>query len=183
MSLGDSKTAAKPWVASLASGVAAVTTLPWKNYDGGVGGSTVASTYNTIDAILATLPADATTGDYQDVLCNWGANDMGDPAVMANEAAWEAYYLAVIDKIHAKAPRAKVYLMRPWRRNYNSEAATLHGWIDTIVAARAFTYVGPDEAVWLKGADDGAAMTVDGVHYSTLGNTTCAAQWQSVLGY
>lgn len=183
MSLGDSKTQAKPWVASLAADLAAVTTLPWRNHDGGIGGSTAASMTLTIGSTLAGFPDDMASGDYRAILVNVGANDMGDPAVMANEAAWESYYLTVIDAARAKAKRADIYLMRPWRRGYDAQAATLKTWIDNIVAARAFTYVGPDEAVWLKGADDGAAMTTDGVHYSTAGNVECAAQWQTVLGY
>jgi hypothetical protein len=40
-----------------------------------------------------------------------------------------------------------------------------------------------DERVWLEGGDDGATMTTDGVHYSSAGQTACAAAWQTVLGY
>lgn len=178
MSLGDSKTQARPWVAALAVPLTAMTGTPWQAYNGGVGGSTVWSYLPLADGILAAFPADASPGDYKVVTLNWGANDVGS---LPAEATWEADYLAIIDKVHAKAPNAKVYLMRPWRRGYDAECATLHGWIDTIVAARAFTYVGPDEAVWMKGADDGATMTVDGVHYSAAGTTEAAAQWLAVI--
>ncbi len=154
--------------------------MPWASYNGAAGGQTVVSALTVMDATLAALPDDFVRGDYSAVLLNWGANDVGS---LPAEATWEADYLAIIDKVHAKAPNAKVYLMRPWRRGYDAEAATLHGWIDTIVAARAFTYVGPDEAVWMKGADNGAAMTTDGIHYSTAGQAECAAQWKTVLGY
>jgi len=180
MSLGDSRTSAKPWVAYLVAGIAASTTLPWHDYERGVSGASVATYLAQTDAILATFPTDATTGDYRAVTLNWGVNGTDQTA---DEATWTANYLAIIDKVHAKAPNALVYLMRPWMVGYDARAAVLHGWIDTIVAARAFTRVGPDEAVWVKGSDNGATMTLDGVHYSAAGNTEAAIQWQTVLGY
>jgi hypothetical protein len=189
MLLGDSKTVATPYasgpawwerlVQSLVLSVSNVPWVGWRDYNGGVGGQTVATGLAALDAKLATWPADD-AGSYKAVLLNWGVNT-GD--LVADETTWKADYLSIIDKVHAKAPLANVYVMRPWRRGYDARMAVEHGWIDDIVAARAFTYVGPDEAVWLKGADDGATMTSDGVHYSTAGNAECAAQWQTVLGY
>lgn len=179
MSLGDSKTTAA-WIAPLVAGFAASTTVPWAKYYWAGSGQTVASSLAAMDGILAAFPNDTTTGDYLAVTLNWGVNY--DDQV-ATQAVWEANYLSIIDKIHTKAPRAKVYIARPWMVGYDARAAVLHGWIDNIVAARAFAYVGPDEAVWLKGADNGATMTVDGVHYSTAGAAEAANQWQAVLGY
>ncbi len=133
-----------------------------------------------MDATLRTFPSVELAANCRQVLLNWGVNY--DDAT-ADEATWKANYLAIIDKVHAKAPLAAVYLMRPWKVGYDARAAVLHGWIDDIVAARAFTYVGPDEAVWLEGGDDGATNTADGIHYSAAGQTACAAQWATVLGY
>lgn len=177
MSLGDSKTAADPWVEMLAAAAARSTTLPWVSYNGGVSGQSVATALAAMDGILAGFPADASTGDYSVVTLNWGVNDG-----CSDTATWETNYLAIIDKVHAKAPNAKVYLMRPWMRGYACTAA-LHASIDTIVAARAFTYVGPDEAVWLEGGDDGATNSVDGIHYSAAGQIEATAQWATVLGF
>jgi GDSL-like Lipase/Acylhydrolase family len=179
--LGDSKTAAKPWVTTLVAALGSKTGLTINGYNGGVAGQTVASALTAMDATLAGFPADGGTTNYRHVLMNWGVNDIAGTPV---EATWEANYLSIIDKIHAKAPNAKVYLMRPWDVGNDAWAATFNTWINVIVGSRAFTYVGPDEAVWLKGSDNGASETVDGVHYSTpLGNNLAAARWQTVLGY
>lgn len=116
------------------------------------------------------------------VLLNWGANDMA--TTLPAQATWQNYYLTIIDAVHAKWPQAKVWIMYPWRQSQDANATTLHGWIDNVIAARSsFTFAGPDEAVWMKGADNGATQTVDGVHYSTTGNTTAANQWKAAFGY
>ena len=116
-------------------------------------------------------------------MLNWGANEMvwaGLPA----EATWRGYYTTILDAIHAKWPDATCYLMRPWAQGQDADAATLSGWISTVVAARSsFAAVGPDEAVWLKGVDDGATNTTDGVHYSTAGHAAAVTAWLTVLGY
>lgn len=135
---------------------------------------------STIDATLAAMPITPEPPPY--VLLNWGRND--DCCATADGGAeWRARYLAVLDKIHAKWPAAKVYLMYPWSRGLDAFAASLHGYIDMVIGSRAFAFAGPDEAVWLKGADNGATMTYDGVHYSAAGDAECAAQWLTVLGY
>ncbi len=116
------------------------------------------------------------------VLMNWGVNDIASGLPV--EATWKANYLAIIDYVHTRFPQAAIYIMRPWRRGFDSECATLHTWIDDIVAARQFTAVGPDEAVWLKGSDNGIAETdAGGVHYSAVGIPLAAAAWKAALGY
>lgn len=179
MSLGDSKTAANPWVASLTARAATATTVPWKSYNGGVGGATVATALAAMDGILAAFPADGAGGDYRVVTMNWGVNDG-----CSDTATWETNYLAIIDKVHAKAPAAQVYLMRPWKRGFGACTAALHTSIDTIVAARAtFAHVGPDEAVWLEGGDDGVTNSTDGTHYSAAGQIAADAAWVAVPIY
>lgn len=131
-----------------------------------------------IASALATVP---TSGFVRpDVLINLGANEL--LGTLPTEAAWEADYVTVIDAVVAKWSDARVYIMRPWVRGKTSECNTVAGWIATIIAARpGVAFAGPDERVWLKGADDGATMTYDGVHYSAAGHAECAAQWLSVL--
>jgi hypothetical protein len=63
------------------------------------------------------------------------------------------------------------------------QADEFAGWIDTLIVARAYVRAGPDERVWLKGQDDGATNTTDGVHYSAAGQTACAGKWRALLGY
>jgi len=175
--MGDSRTSNGIWTQSLQTALASATGNVWQVQNAGVGGATVASARAAITTTLATYP-DVTEW----VLCNWGANDWsgGLPA----EATWEADYEAILDAIHAKWPTVPVYIMRPWDRGHDADAAIVSGWITTIQAARSsFVTIGPDEAVWLKGADNGATMTVDGVHYSAAGNTEVVNQWRTVMGY
>lgn len=130
-----------------------------------------------MDSILAAVP----DGDYQFVLVNYGANDV--TAGLPAEATWVANYQSILDKAHVRFPDAQVYVMRPWRRGFGTQSDTLATWIASAIVGRAWAHLGPDERVWMEGGDDGATMTSDGTHYSTAGDTECAAQWQTVLGY
>jgi hypothetical protein len=135
------------------------------------------------------------------VLMNWGANEMSggngldDPAQLPSAATWNANYLAIIDYVHGRFPNALIYIMYPWRRGYDSQAAELHASIDTIRAARAgLVFASADEAVWLKAGDNGNTNSADGVHYSspehpsningsTTGGAACASALQPAIGY
>lgn len=114
---------------------------------------------------------------------NWGANDLS--VALPSQASWQNNYIAMIDLVHAKWPNARIWITRPWRRNKDADSATLHTWIDNVVAARsAYTFVGDDEAVWLKGSDDGATNTSDGVHYSVpAGLIAKSAASKAAMGY
>jgi hypothetical protein len=152
----------------------------WGFSDAGLSGATLASTLAALTATLAGMPI-ANEGGSLRVLINLGVNDMGG---LPPEATWEANYEALIDAIVAKWPAALVYLMRPWKVGFDAAAATLHSWIAVVQAARATTtFVGPDEAIWLKGSDNGSSETVDGIHYTPAGDALCVAQWQAVLGW
>lgn len=142
--------------------------------DVGVGASTAGYWHTNIDSVLAGQPDNHTS-----ILLNLGVNDFG----VATQAAWIADMEYVLDAVHARWPQALVYLMYPWKQSFDSTATTYHGWIDTIIAARTFSRAGPDEAVWLKGADNGATNTTDGIHYSTAGQAAAATQWQTTLGH
>jgi hypothetical protein len=140
------------------------------------------------------------------VLMNWGANEMSggngtdDPAQLPSAATWNANYLSIIDYVHGRCPNAVIYIMSPWRRGYDNQAAELRTRIiGTIVPARTFAREGPDESVWMKWIDNGNTRSADGVHYSsprdvdglahpsingsTIGGAACAAAWQPALGY
>jgi hypothetical protein len=74
--------------------------------------------------------------------------------------------------------------MRIWSRNVNPIwNDSINVWIGQSIAARSqFTFAGPDERIWLKAGDNGAAGTSDGSHYSTpFGNDLCALQWLSCI--
>jgi hypothetical protein len=176
--VGDSKTvpASNSWPISLVANINAVTSpSPVFSGDnvavGAVGADDVAS---SIAATLAAQPNNHT------IICyNIGVNDFG----VATEAAWIADVQAVADAIHTRWPAAVFYVMRPWKAGFDSTADTYAGWIDTIAASRTFIELGPDERVWLKGGDNGATNTMDGIHYSAAGQTACAAAWQTTLGF
>ena len=177
MSLGDSKTLAGSWQPTLAANLTATTGTVWGASNGGVGGDTVALAATGIGARLAAFDELSPVA----VLCNWGANDVG---ALPAEATWKANYLAIIDSCVAKWPQAKVYLTRPWRRGYAIQCNTLAAWIADIVAARpGIAFAGDDERVWLEGGDNGATMTVDGIHYSAAGQTAKAAATKAAMGY
>lgn len=123
--------------------------------------------------------------DFNVFLINLGVNEM---AALPAAATWKSDYSYIIDALLTGCPSAKVYLTKPWKRGYDAESNTVSGWIDDIVAAYVISnpnhvYVADDERVWMKGGDDGATMTTDGVHYSTAGKAEKVAQMRTVLGY
>jgi hypothetical protein len=138
-------------------------------------------------------------GTVSIVLSNWGANEMGhgsdNVAFLPDATTWIAQYESIIDYVHGRFPNARIYIMYPWRRSFDLQAAELHSRINTIIADRStVAFAGPDEAIWLKGSDNGANNSCDGTHYSsptcpsnvngsTAGGAACAAAWQPVLNY
>lgn len=170
--IGDSKTAQDGWSASLTAALGFDTAADNR----AVSGSTVADWAGYIATKLASpRPTRSPT-----VLINLGVNDMtgGLPA----EATWKADYTTVIHTIHSVMPDSPVYLMRPWKQGYDADAATLNTWIADLVAADpTYVHTGPDEAVWLKGSDNGATNTSDGIHYSTAGKAACVTAWDAVI--
>jgi len=146
----------------------------------GKGGETLYGAMTRVPAVLAAMPA---TPEPIAVWLQWGTNEMTWSG-MGTDAVWQGYYYTVLDAIHAKWPNALCYISRPWAQGEDADADTLAARIATVVAARStFARLGDDERVWLKGADNGATNTTDGVHYSTAGHAACAAAKQTVMGY
>lgn len=177
LAIGDSKTSeGNAWPASLAASLTTATSpSPVWGMDGiGVGASTAGYWAANIGAALA-----AQADNHTAVLVSLGVNDFGT----ATEAAWKADMLTVMDACAARWPQAIIYVSKPWKRDFDGAADTYAGWVDDIVAARAYAAVGDDERDWLKGADDGATNTSDGVHYSTAGQAAKTAAIQAAMGY
>lgn len=188
LALGDSKTSSTTygaWAVSLTTQLnAAGTPYQWHTLNLGVDGSAVAAEASSIASHLSRAEQSQEIGGAgatHVVVMNFGVNDAAYG--LPNQTTWQNNYLAVIDAIVAKWPEAVVYIMRPWRRgDTDGRWNTMAGWIDNIVAARpGVAILGPDERVWLEGGDDGATMTYDGVHYTTVGQAECAAQWKAIL--
>lgn len=129
-----------------------------------------------VDAWITTA-----TAPVRWALVNIGAVDLADGTA---QAAYEADLAYVLDAIHAAWPACRVRVSKAWRRGYDAQADAMAGWIDNVLATRgAFAAVGDDERVWLKGADDGATMTYDGVHYSPAGQAEKVSRTLTAMGY
>ncbi len=180
--LGDSKsvTPANTWPTLLQSNLASATLQPAPTYSGAISGATVATTLANITNILNGAPYQRPES-YQYVLINLGVND--DNSGLPVEATWESNYKAILDAIHARWPDALVYLSKPWERNNDSNMDVIAGWIDHVVASKSYARNGHDERIWMKGSDNGATYTTDGIHPNTAAQSVLAAQWLSALGY
>lgn len=166
MGLGDSKTQGNRYQAWIST-----PSLDWTENPAriAVGGSTSVAMAAEIDADLATR---AGTPQPRYVLLNLGANDYGTA-----EADWKTATTYILDAIHAKWPQTKIYLMDTWRQGQDAWSDTLATWRHDVIATRYFSFIGPDERIFLKGADDGATYTVDGIHPNTAGDQLTALEW------
>jgi len=146
-----------------------------------------------VDNLMLALPAAVINnpGTVTHVLMNWGVNDMNSWPIA--EATWETQYESIITYSHGRFPNAKVVLSYPWRVGFDTQAATMHGWVDTVIAwcgsQGIVCMAGVDEAVTIKAGDDGHAETDfvtggAGVHYSDpLGVGLYATAMQHILGW
>lgn len=169
---GDSKTAANgltTWPELLTAATANVQS-PWKI---AVGGRTTASAKAACDAELAA----ATVGTPDVILYNLGINDGTiDPT-------WDTNTAYIWDAMHTKWPSATIYVVRPWAVGNDAQYNTIASHQDALMATRAWVRAGVDERVTVKGSDNGATMTTDGVHYSTAGHSAMKSAWIAALGW
>jgi lysophospholipase L1-like esterase len=113
------------------------------------------------------------------ILLNIGANDV---AALPAQATWEANLATCLDAWHTKWPKAHIYITRPWRQTYDAQCNLLAGYIDNVIATRTtFAHLGVDERVFLKGSDNGATYTSDGIHPNHLGHMLAANEWRKLL--
>lgn len=170
---GDSKTAANVYQHTT-SGLLEGQGLQWDWRNSATSGYTVATSKAVVDAQLA-----AATYTPLYVLANLGANDV---VAMPVEATWKSDYQYIFDAIKTKWPYIKIYVMRPWRRNYNAECDTLAGWISDLVTANpGVVFLGPDERIFIENGDDGATYSSDGIHPNTAGYKLTGIEWANVL--
>jgi len=152
------------------------------NYNGGVGGATMMpgphGVPGEIAAILAAYPL-ATPAVT--VLCDWGVNDITSGGGLPDSTAWKTAYLTTLDAIHAKWGSALVYLSKPWKTGVDAASDTMAGWIDDVVASRAFARAGDDERVWFK--PNVATYSPDGTHYNAAGKAAKAQAIKAAMGY
>lgn len=185
--VGDSKTTSLlgSWATTLVENLNTdyVATRAYYSEDVPRGWAIGAQTVGTMKTLIDAKIAEHTYYSYFEkntFFINLGINDFDS---MPLEATWESDYLYIIDALRSKYPNAEIYITKPWMVGHTAEANTMAGWIDTIVAARAFCHVGDDERTWLEGGDNGATMTSDGVHYSAAGQIAKVAALRAVIGY
>jgi GDSL-like lipase/acylhydrolase family protein len=197
--LGDSKTAPNPthpefgsnqgWQDPLIDGLARVAGGTWDYYNCGLGSQTVASYLATIAQRLSGplasnlgTPIPMPPGDDGPaaVLINLGVND-AILGVITSQATWQANVLGIIDAVRATWATAPCYVMRWWARDHDADADLMDGWVPALLASRSNAFLGPGERVVLKGADNGATNTYDGIHMGAAGHLAVAAAWQTTL--
>lgn len=192
MVVGDSKTFAPggsggggvDWETYLLASLQATTPRNWTEDQPSTGraaqgGVTTAGMAAQIDTFLSNM-AWPKSPEY--ILINLGANDAVSVPIMADEATWKTHMTYIVNALKAKFQNARIYLAQVWLVSYDSQCDVLDGWIADVVASTG-VYLGHDERIWMKGSDNGATMTRDGVHPSAAGNIECAAQWKIKIGY
>lgn len=177
LTVGDSKTSLGGWQTRLLEYATAKTGSAWSHNTISGSGWTTSQVQGLIDAQLAATAAIAP--DY--VLYNLGINDIsGD---LPDETTWKANVQYIWDAIFTKYPATVMRVMRVWSVTRAVNAVTLNGWMDDLIALNERAYAGPDESVWLENGDNGARMTLDGIHYSLVaGRSKCAQEWLDNLG-
>lgn len=131
-------------------------------------GQTVVQCAAHIDADLSGY-AFATTPSK--IVLNLGVNDVG----VTSETNYKTNLAYILDAMHTRWPSAIIYVSLPWRAGNNTEADTMAGWIASVLTTRSWAVVGIDERVTLKGSDNGATYTVDGVHPNHAGHLSYAS--------
>jgi lysophospholipase L1-like esterase len=189
LTFGDSKTWAGGWQGPLETELETETGQTWTSYNGGANSAALtihagnqgwAVNYlNVLDAQM--LEAPTVQQARVIALINIGVNDFCCSGF--NGAAWKTAMLTLIDRISQRWPDSEKYIAIPWSRGHDAEADAMSVLIDEVIIERPTVRRGPDERVWLKGADDGATMTSDGVHYSAAGNAQAPIEWMTSFGY
>lgn len=146
----------------------------------GISGYTVAQMAAAIAAQLATI-----TYTPDAVLINLGTNDL---ASLPAEETWKANYRTIISAVHTAYPLAEIYLSKPVRLQADppstphADTATMHGYIDDLVAEQVYLHAGADETA-LEGGDGYATNFADALHPNHAGYTAYAALMVTALGY
>lgn len=193
--IGDSKSYNNVWQSPF-EGLVNSASVRWQQVAtlAGVGRS-VHVAKSTIDADLAALPA---TPAPEFLCLNLGTNDVNGDAPNdvfdgdANQdgAEWTAKLQYILDAVHTKWASCQVYVMRPWKPDYDGSFQTKLDLIgDTLIpnaiSGRAWAHLGPDERIFLEHGDDGATYITpapDRIHPNSAGYALTAAEWKVTLG-
>jgi lysophospholipase L1-like esterase len=178
--LGDSKSqagiAGAAWITTLIDSIRTIT-ANWVELPRRVAtsGWLVADLATGFAAAKASMPASPAV-----VVINVGANDTD---TVGDGVAWKASYLTLVNDVHTTFPSTTIYLTKIWKRNTAAAKVIMDAKIDELLASYSWLTAGIDEGTILPGADDGATMTSDGLHYSIAGCTAVATAWKTMMGY
>jgi len=118
------------------------------------------------------------------VIINLGSNDAGS---LPSEATWKANYRIIIEAIHAKWSNATIYLAKPVRLSGAppstpvAAVATMHGYIDGLIAEYAYVEEGFDE-IDLENGDGYVTYLADITHPNNAGYAQCAVLQMTAMG-
>ena len=117
------------------------------------------------------------------VLMNFGYADM--LGATPNQTTFQNNYLAMVDAVVAKWFNAEIYIDYPWGVLADGNYAAVKGYLQNVIGSRSMCHAGVDQGVTLKGGDNGATYTQDGVHFNSnaAGKTAYAAAMQAAMGY
>jgi lysophospholipase L1-like esterase len=153
----------------------------------GLYGGTIAELIASINA--GSLDALQLTPAPDYILINLGVNDCAN---LVTEANYKSDYGACLVWLHARFPSAQIGLMRignrwnlPAEQDHYDIMQLMDGtWIPAIIAAHpGYTFLGPDERVFLEGGDNYVTYTVDGCHPNHAGYALTATNWLTSMGY
>jgi lysophospholipase L1-like esterase len=179
---GDSKTAARRTEARLMTLLEEETGTRWLYDSVGIPSVTVQGMAARVVADLASVPSSV---DPTAILINLGSNDV---ASLPAENTWKANYRTIIEAHHAWKPNATIYLAKPVRLNGTpastplAAVATMHGYIDDLIAEYAYVEEGMDET-GLENGDGYVTYLSDITHPTGVGYSRCAELWMTALGY
>jgi lysophospholipase L1-like esterase len=210
LALGDSKSApdSNSWINDVAGHLNSENGAFWRGLEQGRGGYTVQKTKinltsnndpatftddivdaaqtkcETSTSVFERCPhAIGVSGEPPYIVIDLGVNDVGftAPWVLPNQTTWQNDYLAVLDALHAQWPNALVYITKPYKGGGDDSVFdTMAGWVDNVVAARAFARAGDDERSWFK--PNIGTYSTDNLHFNTTaGQAAKAAAVEAVL--
>ena len=142
----------------------------------GISGITIEGMYARVDSDISAMAGYA---DPVAICINLGVNNVGTYP----NANFVPYYEYIINAYHTRFPTSKIYCARVWRQGYDSNCDSYDNiYLPQIVSDLPFVQYGPDERIVLKGSDNGATNTYDGIHPSAAGESDMAAGWKVSLG-
>jgi lysophospholipase L1-like esterase len=170
--IGDSRTLQGGWPDVLMSQLNGANVLPYSSYR--INQETALDwSYTQLGPNAAQYLADSSSslGYFERIGIQLGEHDM----VGSTTSSIGTNATLLVDAINAKFPSAKLYIDFPWALPADANYASAKSQLQAVIAARSsFCFAGVDQGVVLKGGDNGASETSDGIHFSSI-PATCTA--------